>query len=112
MRSFEGALAGRRRSAWANQFAALAGASRAAPSSRLAQNGNCAEVALARGAFDMVCARSGGRAARPASKSAQRSCAPSRQPPGVASYTARRMSGCRKRKRRGDLCAPDEVEQQ
>ena len=43
------------------------------------------------------------RAVKPrrASASAQRSCALNRQPPGIDSYTARRTSGCRNRKRRG-----------
>ncbi len=47
------------------------------------------------------CARAATGAPRSASAAALRSCAPSRQPPGVDSYTARRTSGWRNRKRRG-----------
>ena len=55
---------------------------------------------------DVRSVRRGARSSRSAnlgraSASAQRSCAPSRQPPGIDSYTARRTSGCRNRKRRG-----------
>ena len=51
------------------------------------------------------CARPAAASPRAASTSAHRSWAPSRQPPAVASYTARRTSGCRKRKRRGTSVA-------
>ena len=51
-----------------------------------------------------------GRHRAAASASAHRSCAPRRHPPGVDSYTARRTSGCRKRKRRGTSVSRIDVE--
>ena len=54
-------------------------------------------------------ARATAGAPRAASACAVASCAAMRQPPGAASYTARRMRGWRKRKRRGTSVWPDEV---
>ena len=58
-------------------------------------------------------ARAVAGAPRGRAAAAQRSWAPSRQPPGALSYTARRTSGWRKRKRRGTsvACTRPSVEQ-
>ena len=94
------AACGRRRSASANHCAALAGARRTA-SSPASRSTATASASPSRAERCTWCARAAAVAPRLASACAHRSCAPSRQPAGVVSYTARRTSGWRKRKRRG-----------
>ena len=91
---------GSTRSAAPNQRAALSGASRAAasPASRRTATAATSPWRADRSTW---WARAAAVTPWAASASAHRSWAPSRQPPAVASYTARRTSGCRKRKRRG-----------
>ena len=75
---------GRRRSASANQCAALAGASRTASSPASRRTADGVDVALARRALDVVGARRRRGAARRERLGAPL-VGPSRQPPGVAS---------------------------
>ena len=86
--------------------AALAGARRIAAVPASVSTATAARSPW-RAANSTWCARAAAGAPRSARTRAQRSCAPSSHPPGALSYTARRTSGWRKRKRRGHVGADE-----